>query len=355
MAESNKPSAPLYLGIEIGGTKLQFGIGPGDGSPLVALERLTVDPAGGAVGILDRMGTLAERLVQRYRPAAVGIGFGGPVNAAEGRVVRSHQIEGWHEFPMAEWCRRTLGLPAAIGNDCDLAGLAEARFGAGRGRRVVLYVTVGSGIGGGLVIDGEVYRGCGVAATEIGHLRPGLNADRPDETVESLASGWGIAAAAQAHLSEPISHSLLPLREGTGRGPEEVRQRMQEVEEMTEEFAADLLARADGRPEQITARLVAQAATDGNQIALEILRHAIEALGWGIAQAITLLAPAAVVVGGGVSLIGEPLFFAPLRTQVERYVFPPLLRSYEILPWGLGEEVVIHGALALAAQAKEAK
>ena len=254
MADSNKPSAPLFLGIEIGGTKLQFGVGAGDGSPLVAVERLTVDPAGGSGGDSRSDEADGRALVA---PLSAGLGGRHRVRRAgqsrpTGRIVRSHQIEGWHDFPLAEWCRRTLGLPAAIGNDCDLAGLAEARFGAGRGRRVVFYVTVGSGIGGGLVIDGEIYRGCGVAATEIGHLRPGLHADRPDDTVESLASGWGIAAAAQARTCRNRSRIRCCRSAKALAG---VRQRrcgsdMMEVEEMTEEFAADLLARADGKPEQ---------------------------------------------------------------------------------------------------------
>ena len=341
----------MYLGIEIGGTKLQLAVGAGDGSPFVAVERLTVDPAAGAVGILDQIGTTAQRLLEQHKVSAIGIGFGGPIDVASGRIFKSHQIEGWHDFPLADWSRRTLGLPTAVGNDCDVAGLAEAKFGAGRGRRVLFYVTVGSGIGGGLIVDGQIYRGNGVAAAEIGHLRPGLHADRPEETVESLASGWGIAAEAQARLSEPISHPLQTLRAGVGRRPEDMRQRLLEVEEVADEFAADLLGRADGKLENITARLVAQAATDGNQAALDILHHSIEALGWGIAQMITLLAPQVVVVGGGVAQIGESLFFAPLRLQVERFVFPPLLRSYEILPAALGEEVVVHGALALAATA----
>ncbi len=309
-----------------------------------------VDPPGGAVAILARIEAATAALVRRFPIARVGIGFGGPVDSQRGRIVRSHQIEGWHDFPLGEWFQRSFGLPAAIGNDCDVAGLAEARFGSGRDRHIVLYVTVGSGIGGGLVIDGKIYRGGGVAATEIGHLRPGLQSDRPDETVESLASGWGIAAAAQARLSEPISHAFKPLRDGMQAGGREaVRQRIQQAEDIAVEFAADLLARADGKPEQITAKLVAQAATDGNQLALDVLSNATQALGWAIAQAITLLAPQVIVIGGGVSQIGEALFFSPLRAEVERYVFPPLLRSYEILPAALAEDVVVHGALALAA------
>jgi glucokinase len=101
----------------------------------------------------------------------------------------------------------------------------------------------------------------------------------------------------------------------------------------------------------LTAKLVAQAAGEGNAIACEVLDHAVQALGWAIAQVITITAPEVVVVGGGVSLIGEPLFFAPLRTEVARYVFPPLAGSYRLVPAGLGELAVVHGAIALASAA----
>ena len=176
-------------------------------------------------------------------------------------------------------------------------------------------MTIGSGIGGGLVIDGQIHHGHGIAAAEIGHLRPGLHADRPDETVESLASGWGIAAAAQSRLADPIYHPFPSLREKDAAArPDELRRRIVEVEEVAEEFAADLLDRADGKLDQVTAKLVAQAASEGNQLALDVLNHACQVLGWAIAQVITLLSPDVVVIGGGVSQIGESLLlflFAP--------------------------------------------
>ena len=95
--------------------------------------------------------------------------------------------------------------------------------------------------------------------------------------------------------------------------------------------------------------MVAQAATDGNEVAREVLAHACQALGWGIAQSLTLLAPNVVVIGGGVSLMDESLFLAPLRKEIDRYVFPPLVGHYEVLPAALGERVVVYGALAMAA------
>jgi len=340
----------MFLGIEIGGTKLQLGVGRGDGQPLIALDRLDVDPGRGAEPIRHEIVRAAKALIERHGIRAVGFGFGGPVDAATGRTLLSHQVEGWRDFPLRDWCRETLGLPTVVSNDSDSAGLAEARFGAGKGHRVVFYTNVGSGIGGALVVEGEVYRGSSGVAAEIGHLRPGLHADRPEETLESLASGFGITAAVQARLTDPVSHSMESLV-GDERPPEPeaVRRRLIEREEADEQDTADLLERCGGQVDRLTTRLVAEAALAGNQLAREVFHHACQAFGWGIAQVVTLVAPSVVVVGGGVSLVGDELLFIPLRNHVRRYVFPPLDGTFEIVPSQLGEEVVVHGALALAA------
>jgi glucokinase len=121
------------------------------------------------------------------------------------------------------------------------------------------------------------------------------------------------------------------------------------AEEFEDECRRDLLDRAGGDLERVTAKLVGQAAADGNALAVEVLEHSSRVLGWAIAQVITLLAPEVVVVGGGVSLLGEELFLDPVRLAVKQYVFPPLVNSYEIVPAALGELVVVHGAIALAA------
>jgi glucokinase len=185
---------------------------------------------------------------------------------------------------------------------------------------------------------------------EIGHLRPGLHEDRPEATVESIASGWGIASAAVNRLSGQVSKSIEHVRPMLVEiAKAERRQRLADVELTDEEYKADLLQRCHNAPDQLTAKMVAQAAADGNEIAREVLGHACQALGWAIAQVVTLLAPETIVVGGGVSLIGEQWFFAPLREEVARYVFPPLAGSFRLAPAELGELVVVHGAIALAA------
>jgi len=343
----------MYLAVEIGGTKLQVGVGSGDGPPLAELQRLEVPPGAKAPDILEILRPVVRRLAEKHQVQQVGVGFGGPVDAEAGRTIVSHQVEGWRDFPLAGWFARETGLKAVLGNDSDLAGLAEARFGAGRARRVVFYSNAGSGIGGALIMDGQLYQGaCGIAS-EIGHLRPGLAAESREQTVESLASGWAIAAAARAQLAGPVSHALGNLTGGSKPlGPETLRQRLIDAEEQFERASADLLERCDGLGEQITAAVVAEAAREGNPLARELFDHAAQVYGWALAQVITLLAPDVVVLGGGVARAGDELWLYPVRKYVDRYVFPPLRETFQIVPAALGEEVVVYGALVLAAGTK---
>ncbi|MCS7271737.1 MAG: ROK family protein, partial [Gemmataceae bacterium] len=191
----------MYLGIEIGGTKLQVGLGEGDGR-LRALWRGTVIPAAGSQGIRQQLQqAIPSLLTQAGIPIAqlraAGIGFGGPTDDATQTVIKSHQIAGWDGFPLAAWVSELLhGLPTVLCNDADVAGLAEARYGAGRGLSPLFYVTIGSGIGGGLIINGQIYRGVGQGAAEIGHIP--VNAQ--GEELEEVASGWGLARQARQRL-----------------------------------------------------------------------------------------------------------------------------------------------------------
>ena len=337
-----------YLGIEIGGTKLQLGLNDGLGSPFAELVRHDINPDRGANGILEQIDRAAHGLLAKHTIARIGIAFGGPVDRAAGVTIKSHQIDGWENVPLVRWCQQSLGVDARLVNDCDAAALAEARFGAGKGKSSVFYVTVGTGVGGGFVVDGELFGQQRPAVAEIGHLRPGLHDDRPDATVESLASGWGVVSVAQARLSGQVSRSFERVRYQNDR-PTTLRRRLATAEKVDEAFAADLLERAGGSPEDLTAKILAQAAAEGNNLAAEVMQHGIQALGWAIAQVVTLLAPEIIVVGGGVSLMGENCFFMPLREQVQRYVFPPLARSFDVVPAQLGEAVVVHGATAVAA------
>lgn len=326
---------PLALGIEIGGTKLQLGLGRGDGR-ILAKERRVVVPSHGAEGILgqivDALGPLTQQLrVDRDAIGAVGIGFGGPVDAGRGVVAGSHQVPGWHKFPLADWVRRILGVARVrVENDADAAGLAEARIGAGMGRSPILYLTIGSGIGGGLILDGKIYRGAGAGAIEIGHLwvNDRGDSDLGHVTLENAASGWAIAEAARRY-----------------------------AERLSTEVRRDWLVcrLAGGDTEAITTELVAEAAREGDTAALLLLDTAVSAMARALRQAVTLLAPHRIILGGGVSLIGEDLWLAPIRRLVDAYVFPPFRGTFDIVAASLGVDVVVHGALALTRDLLPAK
>jgi glucokinase len=313
-----------YLGIEIGGTKLQLGVGADDGR-LAALWRGPVDAAAGPEGIRRQITSavpkvLEEAGVLRSQVNGVGVGFGGPVDDDTKTVIKSHQIEGWDGFPLADWVSDLVGLPVALGNDADVAGLAEARHGAGKGLSPIFYITIGSGIGGGLVINGEIYRGVGKGAAEIGHLQ--LNdfggCVPATDILEAYASGWGI--------ERQVEHRLWR-QEGRG---------------------SLLLSLVDGQWESIRCQHVAQAAQQGDAFALSILEEAFRKLAEAICHVIALLCPRRIVIGGGVSLIGEQVLFEPLRRLVAERVFKPFAGLTDIVPAALGEAVVVHGAIALA-------
>ena len=307
----------MFLGIEIGGTKLQLGLGCGDGE-ILRLWRGAVDPAAGGAGIRRQIAAAVPELLDSYSSPlsergqggekealrGVGIGFGGPTDDATQSVVTSHQVAGWDGFPLAAWAAEEFGAPAVVCNDADTAGLGEALFGAGKGLSPVFYITVGTGVGGGLVIDGDIYRGVGRGAAEIGHL------PAAGTTVEGMASGRSIERRAES----VVSPNFVKLRER----------------------------------ELVTVPVLAREARAGDRDAAALIQSAVEALADGIAQVVTLLCPRRVVVGGGVSLMGDDLFFGPLRAAVAARTFAPFAGLTDVVPAALGESVVVHGALALA-------
>ncbi len=130
----------MYLGIEIGGTKLQLAVGPGDGSPFIDFKRAEIRLEEGAGGILRQIESVGRGLIERHQPRAMGIGFGGPVDAKAGRTITSHQVEGWTDFALVDWCRETFGLPAGLSNDCRRRRPGRGPFRGGpRPSRRLLY------------------------------------------------------------------------------------------------------------------------------------------------------------------------------------------------------------------------
>jgi glucokinase len=301
------------LGIEIGGTKLQVFVGDAAGN-VVERNRFTVDPSSGAAGIRAKLEKVIPELVQRVRPKAIGVGFGGPVDWKNGKISRSHQIEGWSEFDLAPWLSRVAGVPVVVDNDANLGALGEAACGAGRGFNPVFYVTLGSGVGGGLVLDGKVYHGAPPGESEIGHIR----LDRSGTLVESRCSGWAVDAKVRAAVA---------------RKPESI------------------LARCVGSATANEAKFLGTALGAKDPLAISILEETAEDLAFGLSHVIHLFHPAIIVLGGGLSLLGEPL-----RAAVERHALRFMMEVFapgpRIALAQLAEDVVPVGALCLASASR---
>jgi len=303
----NEASKRLAFGVEIGGTKLQLAVGTEDGD-LIEVERGSVAPDGGAAGILNWIQRKTARLLDQAQkahraPEAIGVGFGGPVDTATGRVLTSHQIAGWQNVELKHWFEQQFALPTVVANDANAAGWAEFRLGAGQGTRNFFYMNIGSGIGGALILDGRLYDGQGQGAGEIGHTYiPDWTADQPGaaDKLEHLCSGWSIEKRLQAQEA-PVQ----------------------------------------------TCVALAEAARTGDAFACAEIERVAQGVGRALANVITLFHPERVALGGGVSLMGDVLL-EPLRRQVDALVFGPFRGRYEILPCALEESVVIAGALLLA-------
>jgi glucokinase len=297
------------LGLDFGGTKLAAGIVDTSTGQVIVSGR-SATPAGGATHGFAAMLALADGLRARIAQpiTAVGVSFGGPVEA-DGRTVRlSMHIPGWEGFALAARCEAHFGVPCVIANDADAAGLAEYRFGAGRGCTHMLYLTVSTGIGGGVIINGQLHRGEHAWAGEVGHMI--LKPDGPacacggNGCLESLSSGLSIARDARANI------------------PPSLRER---------------------DPATITARDVAMAAAQGDAVAQQLWDTAVAWLGVGISSASNLLNPGMIIVGGGLTGAGEQLF-APLRTIMAHRA---LSKQVVLKPAALGDAVGIMGGAAL--------
>src|SRR5580658_9302132 len=158
MIDAGDEGGGLCLGVELGGSKLQIHVG-NRRAQITERTRFDVDASQGAAGIRSQLKRAIPELTARFAPVATGVGFGGPVDLKTGRISRSHQVEGWSEFPLRDWLSDLTHTPVVVDNDANVAALGEAKHGAGAGFDPVFYVTLGSGVGGGLVRDGQIYHG----------------------------------------------------------------------------------------------------------------------------------------------------------------------------------------------------
>ncbi len=318
MKEPHQAIEPMVAGIEIGGTKLQAGVGTGGGN-ILGLARTQTDPSRGASGIRAVLpGLVDQALAQagctRRQLAGLGIGFGGPVDSQQGTTLKSHQIDGWEKVPLTQELGQAFACPAAMENDASIAGLAEAVLGAGQGRSRVFYVTIGSGIGGGWIVDQTIDPGQGLGCAEIGHTWvPDPQTGQP-EKLEHICSGWSIAQRAAAAIQAGQS-SLAP-------------------------SLCDGLA-------NLSAKTVYAAAARQDALAKTVLDDTCRTLALALGNVVALLHPERVILGGGVSLMG-PLFWEPVQQYMDKFTFAPYAGRCEVVRAQLGEEVVVAGALLLA-------
>ena len=299
------------LAIEIGGSKLQV-IAGDEAGRILDRRRFAVERAAGGEGIRAQIAEALPALIARWQPRAIGVGYGGPVDWRTGRIAKSYHIEGWSDFPLGEWLASVSRLPAFVENDANVAALGEALHGAGAGFSPVLWVNVGSGVGGGLVIDGRLYHGAAPGEIEIGHLR----LDRDGTIVEDRCSGWNID-----------------------------RRILQEVAAQPASPLAALVAA--GKP-GCEARHLGPAIAQGDPLAQAILDDALGHLAFALSHTVQLLHPQVIVVGGGLSLIGEPVR-ASLEKALPKFIMDAFLPGPKIALAALREDAVPVGALALAA------
>jgi glucokinase len=278
------------IGVDIGGTNMSAAVLNRENSAVLAKETMRTLSARGPEDGMKRLGDLITRVIQQAgvsleNVAGIGIGCTGPVDTEKGLVQNPYTLPTWDDLPIVEILTARFHKPTLLLNDAHAAALGEYHVGAGRGSHNMIYMTVSTGIGGGLILNGRLYRGKGLMAGEVGHQSLDYNG-RPcycgaRGCLEMYAAGPAIAQTA----SERITH----------------------------DSAIWLLA--SGNKQAITAQIVGEAAEAGDRLALDVLHEAGVYLGVGIANLINILAPERIVIGGGVM-------------QSHQFIFPAI---YEIL------------------------
>lgn len=328
----------MILAFDFGGTKNTCASFERDAEGvyrMTGLERRASPPDADGAYDYATMCALARNLLRERAPAAIGVSFGGPVRASAGLVVLSHHVPGWENVPLRDQLASAFHTRVVMDNDANVAALGEARFGAGQGCASLLYVTVSTGIGGGWVLDGEIYRGADELAGEIGHMviephGPPCVCGRRG-CVEQLACGPAIARMARERL----------LREPARRDP------ARRDPARREPARGEILRALSGENvAALTAQQVNDAAQQGDALAREVMQDAAQALGFALGNVIVLMNPQRIVLGGGVTKSGGD-YFENVRAAARANVIPELRDAVDIQPTALGDDAPLWGALAL--------
>ena len=313
------------IGIDLGGTNIVVGVLTEDGSSDFAMRSEPTRADLGADAVVDRMVRMINTSMKEAKDETgaktkdflgIGVGAPGPLDRANGLVITTPNL-GWTNFPLRDVIAERVGLPATLDNDANCATLGEWWLGAAKGGRNVVGMTIGTGIGGGLILDGQLYHGSSDVAGEIGHMTIDVNGRH---------CGCGNYGCLEAYASGPSI-------------AERAREQMQGDNESL------MYTLVDGELERLTAAMVYDAAKRGDATALEVVRETSRFLGVGIANLLNVYNPDCVVIAGGVTQAGETLF-EPMRREVRKRAFRPAVDACRIVPGSLPGTAGVVGAVA---------
>ncbi len=315
----------FIIGVDLGGTNIVVGAMPVDGSREIGMHTLPTHSDTGAEAVVDRIAAMIETVVLDVEREAgatrdcilgVGVGSPGPLNRERGVVIFTPNL-GWRDYPLRDEIARRVNLRATLDNDANCATLGEWWCGAARGGRNVIGMTLGTGIGGGLILDGRLYHGAADAAGEIGHTSIESNGRR---------CKCGNYGCLEAYCSGPA-----------------IAERAREA--MESEVSVAMLSAVGGDVSRLTAHVVYEAARQGDLVARGVVRDTARFLGTGISNLINIFNPDTVVLAGGVTQAGEALM-DPLCAEVKRRAFKPSVDACRIVLGQLPVSAGVVGAVA---------
>jgi glucokinase len=310
----------LTVGVDVGGTKVLGGVVDASGKVLATSRRDT--PREGGSELTKTIAAVALELMQEHSITAVGVSAAGFVSSDRKTMLATPNIADWNGVQLDIELTKLIGLPVVIENDANAAAWGEAKFGAGRNQAHMMMLTIGTGVGGGIVVNNELYRGAFGIAAEFGHLRV-------------VPEGHLCGCGARGCFEQYASGSAL-------------RRHAREAISASPDLARNLLARGDGTIDGLTGEAITDAAREGDAVALAAFQTTAQYLGAGIASLAVLLDPSCVVIGGGVIDAGE-ILLAPTREAMKRYMPFAGKHPYpEIVAAELGNEAGLVGVADLA-------
>lgn len=303
-----------FIAIDIGGTQMRAGCYQADSRTPNKLDRISTQYPGSTP--LDRLVYLVSVVwPEDNNVAAIGLAAPGPVDPYAGVLREAPNIPGWFDVPLKTYLEEIYHVPVALGNDANLAALGEWKFGAGIGHHDLIYLTVSTGIGGGVIINDKLLLGQKGLAAELGHVTilPGgpMCGCGHRGHLEAVASGPAMARWVEEQLANGVASTI----------PDDIR---------------------------VTAKMVGEAAQQGDSLAITALQRTGTFIGIAVANFVNIFNPSIVIIGGGVSRSGD-LFMETVRKTMEESVFNPYyLENLTLVPAALGDSAGLMGALALA-------